>query len=456
MRAKGLNRIQFDFDFEGVRYRPTLLRRPTEANLARARKQQEDIKQRIASGTFNFAEEFPEFRFKHKLSAAPERERTCNEVFDAFLAHCESRLRMRDLAFATYNGYRKLLAQIWRPKIGERPFLNVRYSELVGVVSAYPWSKKTYNNAVSTVRCAFDFGYRDTPERANPAAALTCLRITKKDRRAIDPFNLAEAEALIARIHADWGEAIGNYDEARFFTGLRPSEQIALLETDVDLGRGLLSVCKVRVLRRNKDRTKTGEDRIVELGPRALEVFRRQLALRTQYIAAGHIRHPYLFFLEDGHPIDDPEVTRRRWNESLAKLGLRQRGPYHARHTSVTWQLMTGKNLLWVAKQHGHSVQVMLTMYAAWLEGATDADIEAIKAAMHSRVKRGPSLFVVPEIAASGSALKSPEFGTSLALGKARGSLSAGNHRENMWRRGWDSNPRAGITRPSDFESAPL
>ena len=25
-----------------------------------------------------------------------------------------------------------------------------------------------------------------------------------------------------------------------------------------------------------------------------------------------------------------------------------------------------------------------------------------------------------------------------------------------QWRRGWDSNPRAGITRPSDFESAPL
>src|SRR5438477_3233853 len=25
-----------------------------------------------------------------------------------------------------------------------------------------------------------------------------------------------------------------------------------------------------------------------------------------------------------------------------------------------------------------------------------------------------------------------------------------------LWRRGWDSNPRAGITRPSDFESAPL
>lgn len=28
--------------------------------------------------------------------------------------------------------------------------------------------------------------------------------------------------------------------------------------------------------------------------------------------------------------------------------------------------------------------------------------------------------------------------------------------RYNDWRRGWDSNPRAGKTRPSDFESAPL
>ncbi len=36
---------------------------------------------------------------------------------------------------------------------------------------------------------------------------------------------------------------------------------------------------------------------------------------------------------------------------------------------------MLGKNLLWVAKQHGHSVEVMLRMYAAWLEGATEADI---------------------------------------------------------------------------------
>jgi hypothetical protein len=46
---------------------------------------------------------------------------------------------------------------------------------------------------------------------------------------------------------------------------------------------------------------------------------------------------------------------------------------------------MLGKNLRRVAKQHGHSVEVMLRMYAAWLDGATDSDIHAIQQAIEKR-----------------------------------------------------------------------
>ena len=292
--------------------------------------------------------------------------------------------------------------------------------------------------------------------------------MTKKDRPPVAPFTIQEAELLISKLHADWGEAIGNYDEFRFFTGLRPSEQIALLVTDYDARRAVLSVTKARVLRRDKDRTKTLEDRDVELCPRALEVLRRHLALRDEYVAAGKIRHEHLFFLEDGRPISDPEITRWRWSESIKGLNIRRRGPYHARHSSVTWQLMLGKNLLWVAKQHGHSVEVMLRMYAAWLEGATESDIHAIKNAMEKRPSARSS-FLDSRTAISSvnearnhvtqiviRPLKSPEFGSSLAVGKSGTRLSTGNDWEKKWRRGWDSNPRAGITRPSDFESAPL
>ena len=116
-------------------------------------------------------------------------------------------------------------------------------------------------------------------------------------------------------------------------------------------------------------------------------MLKAHLELRATYVAAGKINHDRLFFLEDGNAISDPEVTRWRWNESLQKLGICQRGPYHARHSSVTWALMLGKNLLWVAKQHGHSVEVMLRMYAAWIEGVTEADIQAIRNAMEARPK---------------------------------------------------------------------
>jgi hypothetical protein len=192
------------------------------------------------------------------------------------------------------------------------------------------------------------------------------------------------------------------------------------------------------------------------------------LALREKYVAAGKIRHDLLFFLEDGRPISDPEIARWRWSESITALNIRRRGPYHARHSSVTWQLMLGKNLLWVAKQHGHSVEVMLRMYAAWLEGATDSDIHAIKQAME---KRPATREAIHDSRTAFSALnaaknhvtqivirpqKSTEFGSRLAVGKSDTTLSTGIDLEKKWRRGWDSNPRAGITRPSDFESAPL
>jgi integrase len=63
----------------------------------------------------------------------------------------------------------------------------------------------------------------------DPTSGLNCQRMTKKDRRAITPFTIQEAELLISRLHADWGEDIGTYDEFRFFTGLCPSAQFALL-----------------------------------------------------------------------------------------------------------------------------------------------------------------------------------------------------------------------------------
>jgi integrase len=383
--ALGRDRVQFDFEFEGRRYRPSIKRIPTQGNLDRALGQLRGIRKRIARGTFSFVEAFPDYRFMKEVPGASVP-RTCDVVFDAFIKHCESRVAKKDMAFVTLYGYKNILDGVWRPAIGKILFESVRYSDLLRTVDHQPWSKETYNKAISVVRCAFEFGYRDVPERPNPAAWLKSLRITRKDRAPIAPFTATEAEILILALHRDWGEAQGNYDEFRFFTGLRPSEQIALLVSDCDLVAGKINVTKARVMGRDKDRTKTSVDRTVELCPRALQVLKRQLALRDRLEAAGLLDHELLFCKEDGAAITNLQFSYERWKKTLNQtVKGRYREPYNTRHTSVTWNLMAGKNLLWVSKQHGHSAQVMLGMYAAWIErGGDEAEIAAIKAAMET------------------------------------------------------------------------
>jgi integrase len=450
---KGADRIELTFFFEGVRYRPTIKRVPSEANLRRARIQLEEIKRRIASGTFVFAEEFPEYRYMEQLGGDARGAHTCNDIFDEFMTHCESRMSKNDLAFATYESYRKILDCIWRPAIGATLFDRVKYSDLVKIADARKLSKKTYNNIISPLRCAFEHGYRDHPEKFNPASGLKGFRITKKDRPAVDPFSIEEAEALIAALHRDWGEAQGNYDEFRFFTGLRPSEQIALLVSDCDVGQGKISVTKARVMARDKDRTKTSEDRLVELCPRALDVLKRHLALRARLVLAGQIRHEHLFFKEDGSAIGNLQYPWVRWRRTLRALKARYRDPYNARHSSVSWNLMVGKNPLWVAKQHGHSVQTMLEVYAAWTEGANESDIEAIKRAMASR----PRETALPSVAAQATAesaantntdpLGAPGFATNTPPEHPRPGVTCGTKRKNTGgREGFEPRRRSLIT----------
>jgi hypothetical protein len=182
---------------------------------------------------------------------------------------------------------------------------------------------------------------------------------------------------------------------------------------------------------RDKDRTKTCTDRLIELCPRALAVLKRHLVLRARLQLAGKIKHEELFFKENGEPIRNLQYPYVRWRRTLAiTLKGRYREPYSARHSSVSWNLMVGKNPLWVAKQHGHSVQTMLDTYAAWTEGAGEAGVAAIKQAMEGNSKL--ALHSQSIIEATGTdPLRSPESGNRLAIGHARPNLSCENKREN-------------------------
>lgn len=365
--------------------------RPPHRTSARLASDSPRIRQRIRAGTFLFEQEFPGYRFLGRV-IDPSQVRTCDQIFDQFIEHCESQFRRDDLAWATVSGYRRVLNALWRPQIGTLPFLRVDYVTLARVADAYRCSRKTYNNAISVLRRAFEFAYRNHPLHANPAVGLRGCRMARKDRIRPDPFRIDETEALIDAIREDWGEAQANYDEFRFCTGLRPSEQIGLTVSDFDAERGTLRVNKARVAGVDRATTKTDVHRIFELCPRAVTVMCRQLTLRGRLAHGGRIRHPYIFFSDDGSPLRSIKEPGRRWAKTLSRIPIRPRRPYCARHSCVSWNLMLGKNPLWVARQHGHTVRTMLEVYAAWADGAVESDVTAIRRSMGLSRNSEPSL----------------------------------------------------------------
>jgi hypothetical protein len=72
--------------------------------------------------------------------------------------------------------------------------------------------------------------------------------------------------------------------------------------SECDVGQGKVSVTKARDVPRDKDRTKTNEERLIELCQRA--------ALRAGFELAGKLNHEELFFKGHGDPIRNRQYPR--------------------------------------------------------------------------------------------------------------------------------------------------
>ncbi len=360
MTPKG-DRIQLTFSYQGKRRRPTLNLAPTQTNLKHAARRLSDIKQRIRNGTFDFAEEFPDYRFLSEITQEASKH-LFGTVADQFMAS------VGDLEFATRASYKRIINSFWRPRFGEREINAITYAELSALIGGHPWgSRKTRNNVLSVGKRVFGFAYDAEIISRNP---LERVRTLKQQKPAPDPYTIAEAEQILGAIRKDWGDEEADYQEAQFFTGTRPSEQIALEWPQIDLQRGVVRVDRAIVMGRPKG-VKTGEVRDIELYPRALAVYKRQFA-RTG-LAGGRVWRYH-----------DLQVQLKHWAFTHKKLKVRYRPAKNTRQSSVSWNLMMGKNLLWVAEQHGHSAAVMLKVYAKWTKGATEKDVQAIRAAFEN------------------------------------------------------------------------
>lgn len=345
--------------------------RPTASNLKHAARVRDKVIQEIERGTFKFKDYFPDYRHADKLQPpSDEAQRTLTAWADTWYL-----LAARSVEHSTLTIYKRHMKAYWLSVFGQmRPehvthrmvlerlalLAQDRFDEETGKVHK-ALGRKTQNSIMIPLRGVFELVCKPPSAIANPTDGIDNLKTQKAKP---DPFGPQEVEEILATIRRQWGDVFHDYFEFSIFAGLRASEQIALLWQDVELRTGRVLVHRSRVMGQDKERTKNHVEREVELNARALGAIERQRA-RTQAIGKQ-----VFYNAATNRAYSDEQKQLQVWTRSLRTCQVRYRPPKECRDTSVTLALMAGANPVWVANQHGHSVQVMMRDYAKWIPNA--------------------------------------------------------------------------------------
>jgi integrase len=374
------NSIRLHFTWEGKGHKRTLRKNgaplaPSPANIRFAERLAAEIRERIRFGTFSLAEYFP-----------ADEEATSGAAL-TFGNQLDTWLEAQRIEHSTRAGYSSAI-RFWKGAlvdgmpVGERPLRALRHSDLLrALATKAKLSGKTVNNYVSVAREALALAVADRVLSENPAEAIPRAAHQKEPP---DPFSREEAERVIAHLAAKAPAPVWNMVEFWFWTGLRTSEVAGLRWGSVDLTAGSIVVAEALVRGAAKSRTKTNVARTVLLNSRAQAALRRQK--EHTYLAGEHV------FLDEryGTPWTEERAFRRSyWEPALKRLEIRYRRPYNMRHSYATQMLMAGMNPAFCARQLGHSVEVFLSTYATWIDGArNDAEMTRLEAAISPEVPR--------------------------------------------------------------------
>jgi len=358
--------IRLAFSIGGRAHRETLTSggkpiAPTAANIKHAHRVIAQIRAEIRAGTFELARHFPD---SPRAQQQPAEVRTFSKLATAWLA------TKGELTAATRGQYENAV-EVWKGLLGaEAPVECLTHEVIATKIGGHPWaSPKLLNNYLIPLRGILGLHYRGALATLDPMIGVENRRVVK---RPPDPLTAEERDLILADLKKRHDVRIWAYFAAAFFTGMRPEELIALRWEDVDWRRQQLRVQRVRTFKGSERAgTKTHTVRDVDLVPQAIEALR---AMRP---------FTELKRDDDGHEIDlfENPVTGRPWHDersqrdhywkpSLKRLGIRQRRAYCTRHTWCTVALMAGVNPAYIAAQAGHSMQMLLQVYARWIPGA--------------------------------------------------------------------------------------
>ena len=330
---------------------------PTPPNIKAANRMAEEIRRRVAVGTFKFADYFPD----SPRALATEKDA------DTFGALAEMWLKSRGrLSEATRDQYGTAV-RFWKKLLGASKLVrDINHKTLITEIGGYPWSSaKTHNNYLIALRGIFELEYGSSDR--NPLLGIENMPVVKK---LPDPMSIDERDRILEDLSKHYDPRIRAYFDWVFYTGMRPEEVIALRWSDIDWSRQTVRVQRVRTFRGSeRDGSKTHTERDVDLVPQALEALKVMKQHTFMQKGEGEDQSADIF----QNPVtgrawhDERSQRDHYWRPTLKRLGIRWRKAYNTRHTYATVALMAGVPPAYIAMQLGHSVKMLLDKYALWM-----------------------------------------------------------------------------------------
>lgn len=345
--------IRLTFTWQGELQRPTIKVngvpiKPTAANIKYANRLMAEIRARILAGTFSLLEYFPP-------EGTVARGGTVGHQLDYWLG-------LQIIEKSTKAGYLSAI-KFWKVGLGDKVMVALRHSDVLRALRRKPLHGKTQKNYISVLFSALDLAVKDELLLKNPAED---IKHADWQKDPPDPFDLHEAEKIIAFMQAKHPPEIYNMVEWRFFSGVRTSEMVGLNWPAVDFNKAQVEIREAVVAGERKD-TKTKVARLVDMNSRALAALKRQKD--HTFLAGGAV------WLDPRYGtawVDERAFRRSYWTPALKALGIRYRPPNNMRHTYATMLLMAGATPAYGASQMGHSIEMFLNTYARWIAGGSN------------------------------------------------------------------------------------
>jgi len=254
-----------------------------------------------------------------------------------------------------------------------QPYFGTRKIDTIKVSEVNSWKNKLYDELglsskrVNEIKKVFGTIIQDAieDEIIDRNVVRKSKSLPKHTTKEKDPFSLEEVQSILNNCEGQ----TKNIFSVLFFTGMRTGEMIGLKWSDIDFKNKTIMIQRT-IGRGIEGRPKT------QSSIRTIPILNALIEpLRNQFKITGD-KNSYVFLNKlNTHYFDSSKIRDRVWVNTLATAKVKYRTIYNTRHTFVSLNLSSGKNLLWVSQIIGHkNSNITLEHYSKYVPVVDNQD----------------------------------------------------------------------------------